>query len=59
MHLPLITGKDGKKLSKRDPTAPIKHIIDKGYQKEAINNFVGLLGFTPPNEEKSGNKISS
>jgi glutamyl/glutaminyl-tRNA synthetase len=33
MHLPVITGKDGKKLSKRDPTAPIKDIIDKGYQK--------------------------
>lgn len=26
MHLPLICGPDGKKLSKRDPTAPVSNL---------------------------------
>ncbi len=31
MHLPLVFTADGKKLSKRDPTAPIANLRQKGY----------------------------
>lgn len=31
-HLPLIYTHDGKKLSKRDPTAPVAGLKAKGYQ---------------------------
>jgi glutamyl/glutaminyl-tRNA synthetase len=31
IHLPLIYTADGKKLSKRDPTAPIINLRQKGY----------------------------
>ena len=47
MHLPLILSADGKKLSKRDPTSPIRELREKGYLAESIINFVGLLGFSP------------
>lgn len=47
MHLPLIFSSDGKKLSKRDPTAPISNLREKGYQPEAIINYAGLMGYNP------------
>lgn len=47
MHLPLIFTAEGKKLSKRDPTSPIKNLKEKGYLPEAIINYCGLMGFNP------------
>ena len=47
VHLPLIFTNDGKKLSKRDPTAPIANLKEKGYHPEAIINYTGLMGYNP------------
>ena len=44
MHLPLIFTAEGKKLSKRDPTAPVNSLKAIGYQPEAILNYTGLMG---------------
>ena len=45
MHLPLIIGPDGKKLSKRDPTAPVNNLKRMGYLPEALINYTGLMGY--------------
>ncbi len=44
-HLPLILGKDGRKLSKRTGDTAVADYRAKGYPPEALVNFLGLLGF--------------
>ncbi len=46
-HLPLLLSPDRKKLSKRDGDVSVEDYINKGYLKEAIMNFVALLGWNP------------
>ncbi len=46
-HLPLILGPDRKKLSKRYLDKAIKDYKNEGYLKEAILNFLVLLGWHP------------
>ncbi len=46
-HLPLILDKDRKKLSKRTGDVTVKEYRDKGYLKEALLNFIALLGWNP------------
>ena len=43
-HLPLVTGQDGKKLSKRHGTTSIDEFRKQGYLPEALINYVALLG---------------
>ncbi|MCA8968774.1 MAG: glutamate--tRNA ligase [Planctomycetes bacterium] len=45
-HLPLILGKDGKKLSKRVAQTNLLDYRDQGYPPEAIVNFLTLLGWS-------------
>ncbi|MHC5064105.1 MAG: glutamate--tRNA ligase, partial [Planctomycetota bacterium] len=45
-HIPLILGKNGKKLSKRDAVTNILDYRDKGYLPEAIFNYISLLGWS-------------
>ncbi|TAH35948.1 MAG: glutamate--tRNA ligase [Planctomycetota bacterium] len=45
-HVPLILGKDGKKLSKRTGDTALEDYRDKGYPPEALFNFLCLLGFS-------------
>lgn len=52
-HLPLIFTADGKKLSKRDPSAPIDNLRKEGYLAEAIINYTGLLGSQTENKLKT------
>ncbi|KAI8146249.1 glutamyl-tRNA synthetase [Fennellomyces sp. T-0311] len=47
-HLPLLMKPGGGKLSKRENDAFVEHYINKGYFPEALNNFVALLGWSPP-----------
>lgn len=50
VHLPLIMGEtDGvvSKLSKRNGSVTYDEFINKGYVKEAIINYIALLGWTP------------
>jgi glutamyl-tRNA synthetase len=44
-HLPLLLNPDRSKLSKRQGDVAVEDYIDKGYLKEALINFVALLGW--------------
>ncbi|MBM2814281.1 MAG: Glutamyl/glutaminyl-tRNA synthetase [Ignavibacteria bacterium] len=46
-HLPLLLNKDKTKLSKRQGSVAVEDFISAGYFREALINFVGLLGFNP------------
>ncbi|MCX6987348.1 MAG: glutamate--tRNA ligase [Chlamydiae bacterium] len=46
MHMPLLLGKDGKKLSKRRNPTSIFYYRDSGYLKEAFVNFMTLMGYS-------------
>ncbi|MEP7162357.1 MAG: glutamate--tRNA ligase [Candidatus Moraniibacteriota bacterium] len=46
-HLPLILNEDKTKLSKRKGDKSIDGFLERGYLKEAILNFVALLGWNP------------
>ncbi|KAI8980369.1 glutamyl-tRNA synthetase [Pilobolus umbonatus] len=51
-HLPLLLNMDGSKLSKRSGDVHVEQYIKRGYLPEAINNFVGLLGWNPNQSEQ-------
>lgn len=46
-HLPLLLNKDKTKLSKRQGDVSVEAYIEKGFLKEAIINFIALLGWHP------------
>lgn len=46
-HLPLLLNKDRSKLSKRQGDVSVEDYLAKGYLKEALINFVALLGWNP------------
>ncbi len=46
-HLPLLLNSDRSKLSKRQGDVAVEDYLDKGYLKEALINFVALLGWNP------------
>lgn len=45
MHMPLLLGMDGKKLSKRRNPTSIFYYRDSGYLPEALLNFLSLMGY--------------
>lgn len=55
-HLPLLLNPDKTKLSKRQGDVNVEDYLAKGYLKEAIINFIALLGW---HEEKSDREIYS
>jgi len=46
MHMPLLLGKNGKKLSKRRNPTSIFYYRDSGYLPEAFVNFLSLMGYS-------------
>lgn len=46
-HIPLLLNKDKSKLSKRQGDVSVESYLEKGYSKEAIINFIALLGWHP------------
>lgn len=46
VHLPMVMGKDGQKLSKRHGSTSLREFIQGGYLPEAIINYVTLLGWS-------------
>lgn len=48
-HLPLLLSTEKKKLSKRQGDVAVEDYVQKGYLKEALINFVALLGWSPGN----------
>lgn len=54
-HYPLFLGADKSKLSKRKGDVAVRDYREDGFLPEAMLNFVGILGWTPP----SGKEILS
>lgn len=52
MHMPLLLGLDGKKLSKRKNPTSIFFYRDSGYLKEAFVNFLTLMGYSMPDDKE-------
>lgn len=52
LHMPLLLGTDGKKLSKRRNPTSIFYYRDSGYLAEAFLNFLSLMGYSMAHEEE-------
>ncbi len=53
-HLPLIMGEDGGRLSKRTGAVAVSEYRKMGFIPEGIDNYLMLLGWSPPGEEVLG-----
>lgn len=51
-HIPLLLSPDRSKLSKRKGALPITAYRDQGYTKEALINYMALLGWNPGGQEE-------
>lgn len=51
-HVPLILNRDKSKLSKRQGDVAVEDYLSKGYLKEALINFIALLGWNPGEGEE-------
>ncbi|MCP4580384.1 MAG: glutamate--tRNA ligase [candidate division Zixibacteria bacterium] len=51
-HIPLILGKNKAKMSKRDGAAGVTDYAKMGYLKEAVINFIALLGWSPGDDRE-------
>lgn len=51
-HLPLLVNTDKSKLSKRQGDMAVEDFLKKGYLKEALLNFILLLGWNPGTEKE-------
>ncbi len=51
-HLPLLLNKDRSKLSKRQGDVSVEDYLAKGYLKEALINFIALLGWNPKTNQE-------
>lgn len=52
VHLPVLLGSDRSKLSKRHGAKSVLELREEGYLKEAILNFMALLGWNPGGDEE-------
>ena len=52
VHLPNILNQDRKKLSKRQGDVAVEDFRRKGYLKEALVNYVALLGWSPDDNQE-------
>jgi len=52
MHMPLLLGTDGKKLSKRKNPTSIFYYRDSGFLPEAFLNFLTLMGYSMPGDRE-------
>lgn len=51
-HVPLILNKDKSKLSKRQGDVAVEDYLRKGYLRDALINFIALLGWNPGEGEE-------
>jgi glutamyl-tRNA synthetase len=51
-HLPLILDKDRSKMSKREGASAVTDYEKMGYLKEAVVNFIALLGWSPGGDKE-------
>ena len=54
-HLPLIVGADRAKLSKRHGSVALEEFRAQGYLREALMNYLALLGWAPSGEGDEAN----
>lgn len=52
VHMPLLLGRDGKKLSKRKNPTSVFYYRDSGYLKDALINFLSLMGYSMEDEQE-------
>lgn len=52
IHLPLILNSQKKKLSKRHDDVAVEDFLKKGYLKEALINYVSLVGWSPSSNKE-------
>lgn len=52
IHLPMVLGQDGQKLSKRNGDASFMDLYREGYLPEAICNYLVLLGWSPETNDE-------
>ncbi len=52
IHVPMVLGEDGNKLSKRNGDASFMDLYEEGYLPEAIVNYLVLLGWSPDTNQE-------
>lgn len=52
IHVAMVLGEDGNKLSKRNGDASFMDLYDEGYLPEAIVNYLSLLGWSPETNQE-------
>ena len=52
IHVPMVLGEDGNKLSKRNGDASFMDLYNEGYLPEAVVNYLVLLGWSPDNNQE-------
>ncbi len=52
IHVAMVLGSDGNKLSKRNGDASFMDLYEEGYLPEAIVNYLVLLGWSPENNQE-------
>ncbi|HAH80255.1 MAG TPA: glutamate--tRNA ligase, partial [Gammaproteobacteria bacterium] len=52
IHLPLLRNTDQSKLSKRKNPTSVTYYRDQGFLPEALCNYLGLMGWSMPNEQE-------
>lgn len=51
-HLPLLRNPDRSKISKRKNPVAVNFYKEQGYLPEALRNFLGLMGWSMPNDQE-------
>jgi glutamyl-tRNA synthetase len=52
-HMPLLRNADKSKISKRkNPAARLTWFVDEGFLPEALRNFLGLMGYSLPDDQE-------
>ncbi len=57
-HLPMIGSEDGGKLSKREGSLSIADLRSQGFIPAGITNYLALLGWSPGDTAKTGEKFT-
>lgn len=52
VHLPTVLGSNHKKLSKRQGDVSVESFIEKGYLRDALVNYIALVGWTPKGNQE-------
>ena len=52
IHVPMVLGEDGNKLSKRNGDASFMDLYNEGYLPEAVVNYLVLLGWSPDKNQE-------